>query len=123
MFKKYSIFKYLQSDIKKGDFNKIETKILKPQPFDASPVYIPMPMFAEKVLFSSSSYSLKSTHILTRAESSLRSGVSQYYNISRTIWMIKSLKIVTYVLWLLTCCYMSWYCTILCNFRTSIWYS
>ena len=60
---------------------------------------------------------------ITRAESSLRSGVFQYYNISRTIWMIKSLKIVTYVLWLLTCCYMSWYCTMLCNFGTSIWYS
>ena len=37
--------------------------------------------------------------------------------------MIKSLKIVTYVLWLLSCCYMSWYCTMLCNFGTSIWYS
>ena len=43
----------------------------------------------------------------TRAESSLRSGDFHYYNISRTIWMIKSLKIVTYVFWLLTCCYMS----------------
>ena len=40
-----------------------------------------------------------------------------------TNWMIKSLKIVTYVLWLLTCCYMSWYCTMLRNFGTSIWYS
>ena len=60
---------------------------------------------------------------VTRAESSLRSGVFQYYNISRTIWIIKSLKIVTYVLWLLTCYYMSWYCTMLCNFGTSIWYS
>ena len=37
--------------------------------------------------------------IITRAESSLRSGVSHYYNISRTILMIKSLKIVTYVLY------------------------
>ena len=52
-----------------------------------------------------------------------RSGVFQYYNISRIIWMIKSLKIVNYVLWLLTYCYMSWYCTMLCNFGTSIWYS
>ena len=58
---------------------------------------------------------VKSTN-LTRAESSLRSGVFNHYNISRTIWMIKSLKIVTYVSWLLTCCYMSWYCTMLCNF-------
>ena len=46
---------------------------------------------------------------------------SIYYNISRTIWMIKSLRIVTYVLWLLTCSFM--YCTMLCNFETSIWYS
>ena len=57
-----------------------------------------------------------------------------YYNISRTILMIKSLKIVTSVLWLLPClgiapCYaileflfgipecftMSGYCTMLCN--------
>ena len=53
----------------------------------------------------------------------LRSGVFHYYNISRTIWIIKSQKTVTYVLWLLTSWYMSWYCTMLCNFGTSIWYS
>ena len=47
----------------------------------------------------------------TRAENSLRSGVFHYDNITRTKWMIKSLKIVTYVLWLSTCCYMCWYCT------------
>ena len=39
--------------------------------------------------------------------------------ISITIWMMKSLKIVTYVL----CCYMSWYFTMLYNFGTFIWYS
>ena len=67
--------------------------------------------------------SLQYLDLKTRAESSLRSGVFHYYNISRTIWMIESLKIVTYVLWLLTCWYMSCYCTMLCNLGTSILYS
>ena len=58
-----------------------------------------------------------------RAESSLRSGGFHYYSISRTFWMIKSLKKVIYVLWLLTCSYMSWCCTMFCNLGTSIWYS
>ena len=76
----------------------------------------------------------------TRAESSLRSGDFHYYNISRTILMIKSLKIVTYVFygsWLVVTCLgiapycaisellfgipecftMSGYCTMLCNSR------
>ena len=75
----------------------------------------------------------------TRAESSLRSGDFHYYNISRTIWMIESLKIVTLYafygsLLVVTClgiapCYaisellfgipewftMLGYCTMLCN--------
>ena len=46
--------------------------------------------------------SIMSSSLFFLNESSLRSGVFDYYNISRTIWMIKSLKIVTYVLWLLT---------------------
>ena len=36
--------------------------------------------------------------------------------------MLKSQNIVTYALGLLTR-YMPWYCTMLCNFRSCIWYS